>query len=158
MYMGDIKLFAKKWKRTENFNTCSYNIQSGHRDGTWHRKIFQANNEKRQTMDGIELPNQDKISTLGEKATYKYLSILEAEARRWKKKLGISQENQKATRDKTILQKPYQRNKYLGCTRVRYSRPFLKWAREELEHMDQRTRKLMTMHKALHPRDDVDKL
>ena len=24
--------------------------------------------------------------------------------------------------------------------------------------MDQRTRKLMTMHKALHPRDDVDKL
>ena len=24
--------------------------------------------------------------------------------------------------------------------------------------MDQRTRKLMTMHKALHPRDNVDKL
>ena len=24
--------------------------------------------------------------------------------------------------------------------------------------MEQRTRKLMTMHKALHPRDDVDKL
>ena len=24
--------------------------------------------------------------------------------------------------------------------------------------MDQRTRKLMTMHKALHPRDDVDRL
>ena len=24
--------------------------------------------------------------------------------------------------------------------------------------MDQRTRKLMTMHKALHPRDDIDRL
>ena len=41
---------------------------------------------------------------------------------------------------------------------VRYSGPFLKWTREELKQMDQRTRILMTMHKALHPRDDVDRL
>ena len=41
---------------------------------------------------------------------------------------------------------------------VRYSGPFLKWTRDELRQMDQRTRKLMTMHKALHPRDDVDRL
>ena len=40
----------------------------------------------------------------------------------------------------------------------RYSGPFLKWTRDELRQMDQRTRKLMTMHKALHPRDDVDRL
>ena len=30
------------------------------------------------------------------------------------------------------------------------------WTREELKQMDQRTRKLMTKHKALHPRDDND--
>ena len=30
--------------------------------------------------------------------------------------------------------------------------------REELKQIDQRARKLMTMHKALHPRDDVDRL
>ena len=41
---------------------------------------------------------------------------------------------------------------------VRYSGPFLKLTREELKQMDQRTKKLMTMHKALHPRDDVDRL
>ena len=40
---------------------------------------------------------------------------------------------------------------------VRYLGPFLKWTREGLKQMDQRTRKLMTMHKALHPRDDVDR-
>ena len=28
--------------------------------------------------DGIELPNQDKIRTLAENGTYKYLGILEA--------------------------------------------------------------------------------
>ena len=41
---------------------------------------------------------------------------------------------------------------------VRYLGPFLKWTREELKQMDQRTRKLMTMHKALYPIDDVDRL
>ena len=41
---------------------------------------------------------------------------------------------------------------------VRYFGPFLKWTRDELQQMGQRTRKLMTMHKALPPRDDVDRL
>ena len=34
----------------------------------------------------------------------------------------------------------------------------MKGTREELKQMDQRTRKLMTMHKAQYPRDDVDRL
>ena len=41
---------------------------------------------------------------------------------------------------------------------VRYSGHFLKWTRDELRQMERRTRKLMTMHEALHPRDDVDRL
>ena len=38
---------------------------------------------------------------------------------------------------------------------VRNSGAFLKRTIEELKQMDQRTRKLMTKCKALHPRDDV---
>ena len=34
---------------------------------------------KRHLTDGIELPSQDKIRTLGEKETNKYLGILEAD-------------------------------------------------------------------------------
>ena len=41
---------------------------------------------------------------------------------------------------------------------VRYSGSFLKWTREKLKQMDQRTRKLMTMHFALHFIDDADRL
>ena len=40
---------------------------------------------------------------------------------------------------------------------VRYSGPFLKLTRE-LKQMDKRTRKLMTIHKALHPSDDIHRL
>ena len=39
---------------------------------------------------------------------------------------------------------------------MRYLGPFFKWTREELKQMDQRTRKLMTIHWVLRPRDDVD--
>ena len=42
---------------------------------------------KRHMTDGIELQNQDKIRTLGEKETDKYLGILEDDTLRWKKKL-----------------------------------------------------------------------
>ena len=41
---------------------------------------------------------------------------------------------------------------------VRYSGPFLKWTTDELKQIVQRTRKLMTMHKVLHLRDNVDRL
>ena len=41
---------------------------------------------------------------------------------------------------------------------VRCSGPFLKWMREDLKQMGQKTRKLITMHKPLHPSDDVDRL
>ena len=35
---------------------------------------------KQPMTDGMELPNHDKIRTLGEKETYEYLGILEADA------------------------------------------------------------------------------
>ena len=41
---------------------------------------------------------------------------------------------------------------------VRYLGSLLKLPRTELKQMDQRTRKLMTIHKALYPRDDVNRL
>ena len=34
---------------------------------------------KRHMTDGMELPNDDKIRTLGENETYKYLGIVEAD-------------------------------------------------------------------------------
>ena len=41
---------------------------------------------------------------------------------------------------------------------VRYLGPFLKWTREDQKQIKLRTRKLMNMHKALHPRYAVDSL
>ncbi len=55
---------------------------------------------KRLLTDGIELPNQDKIRTLAENETYKYLGILEADTikqvemnRKFKKNISGELEN-----------------------------------------------------------------
>ena len=124
-----------------------------------------ARHEKwqRPMTDGIELPNHDKIRTLEENETYKCLGILEADTiKQVQMKDTIRKEYLRRTR-KLLVTKLSSRNLIKGINTwavplVRYSRPFLKWTREELKQMDQRTRKLMTMHKALHPRHDVDRL
>ena len=111
----------------------------------------------------MELQNQDKIKTLGENETYKYLGILEADSINLvEMKDEIQKEYLRRTR-KLLETKLDSRNLIKGINTwavplVRYSGPFLKWTRGELKQMDQRTRKQMTMHKALHPRDNVDRL
>ena len=118
---------------------------------------------KQHLTDGIELPTQDKIRTLAEHETYKYLGFLEADTiKQVEMKDKIQKEYLKRTR-KVLETKLSCRNLIKGINTwavslVRYSGPFLKWTRDELRQIDQRTRKLMTMHKALHSRDDVDRL
>ena len=118
---------------------------------------------KRHLTDGMGLPNQDKIRTLGEKETYKYLGILEADTiKQVEMKEKIQKEYLRRTR-KLLETKLCRRSLNKGINTwavalVRYSGPILKWTREKLKQIDQRRRKLMTMHEALHPRDDVDRL
>ena len=41
---------------------------------------------------------------------------------------------------------------------ARYSTAFLEWSRLQLEEVDMRTRKLLTMHNGFHPKSNVDRL
>ena len=125
--------------------------------------MFVRKSGKRQVTDGMELPNPDKFKTLAENETYKYLGILEADTFKQveiKEKIQIEY----LTRTRKILEtKLSSRNLNKGINTwavqlFRYYGPFLKWTRDELKQMDQRTRKIMTMHKALHPRDDSDRV
>ena len=61
--------------------------------------------------------------------------------------------NKKTSRNHTLLQKVFPRNKYMGSPRlIRHSEPFLK--REELKC---RPKKWMMIHRAFYQRDDIDR-
>ena len=59
---------------------------------------------KQYMTNRMELPNQENIGTLGEKETYKYMGILEADTikqKEMKESFKISRENEKATQNQT---------------------------------------------------------
>ena len=64
--------------------------------------------------------------------------------------------DEKTFGNQTLQQKSNQRDKYIGSSFERYSKILLKWTMEELRQMEQSTRKLMTMHKTFHLRDDIE--
>ena len=116
---------------------------------------------KRHMTDGMELPNQDKIRTLGENETYKYLGILVSDTiKQVDTKDKIQKEYIRRTR-KLLETKLSSRNFIKGISIWAVSLviqdPFSSGLEMNLNQWieDQRTKKLMTMHKALHPTDDV---
>ena len=165
MYIDDIKLFGKNEKELETLIHAVgiYSQNIGMKFGIEKCAMLVMKSGKRHMTDGMELPNHDEIRTFGENETYKYLGILEADStKQAEMKDKIQKEYLRRTR-KLLETKLSCRNLIKGINTwavpfVRYSGPFLKWTRDELKQMDQRTRKLMTMHKALHPRDDIDRL
>ena len=81
MYMDDIKLFAKNEKELV---TLIHAVRIHSRDtgiefGIEKCAMQVMKTGKQHLTDGMELPNQDKNKTPGEKETYKYLDILEAD-------------------------------------------------------------------------------
>ena len=66
-------MVCQKRKRNGKPNIGRKNIQSGHRNGIWNRKMCHANNAMREaTLDERnETTKSEKIKALGEKKTYK---------------------------------------------------------------------------------------
>ena len=123
MYIDDIKLFTKYEKELETLTHTVriYGQDIGMQSDIEKCAMLVMKSGKWHTTDRIELPNKDKIRTVGENDAYKYFGILEADTI---KQVQMKDETQKeyprrtreTTRDKTLEPKPYQRNKYLCCT------------------------------------------
>ena len=101
MYMDDIKLFAKNEKELETliYAVRIYSQDLGMEFGIEKCAILVMKSGKQHLIDRMELPNQDKIRMLGEKETYKYLGILEADTiKQVEMKEKIKKENPRRTR------------------------------------------------------------
>ena len=81
MYMDDIKLLAKNEKELETLihTIRIYSQDIGMEFGIEKCTLLIMKSGKQHLTDRIEQPNQDKIRTLAENETYKYLGILEAD-------------------------------------------------------------------------------
>ena len=158
---GQHQTLCQKGKRIRNPKTGNEDIQWKYRD-----EMCLANNEKQITIN--EGKNWTTKSRKNQNARKKgNLRILgniwsghhQTRGNERKKK----KEYLKRTKKKRFKINQHIRNLIKGINTwvvplVKYSGPFSKYTWEELQEMDQRTRKLMTMHKVLHPTADVDRL
>ena len=81
MYMDDIKQFAINEKELETLilTVGVYSQDIGMEFGIEKCVLLVMKSGKQHLTDGIGLPNQDKMRTLAESETFKYLGILEAD-------------------------------------------------------------------------------
>ena len=112
--------------------------------------------------EGIKLPDNKTIKDIG-MTPYKYLGILEADnIKHQEMKITIRKEY--FSRVKAILKSKLNGGNTVKAINtwavpvVRYSGGIVDWTKEDLEIMDRKTRKLMTINKALHPRACVARL
>ena len=138
LYMDDIKLFAKNGKELETLIHAVriYSQDIGIEFGIEKCAMLVMKSGKRHLTDGMELSNQDKIRTLAENETYKYLGFLEADTI---KEVEMKDKIQKGyCRTRKLLETKLncrnliKRMNTCAVPLVRYSGPFLKWTRDEL--------------------------
>ena len=81
MYVDDIKVFAKNEKELETLIQAVriYSQDTGMEFGIEKCAMLIMKSGKRHMAERMELVNQEKIRTLGEKETYKCLGILKAD-------------------------------------------------------------------------------
>ena len=112
--------------------------------------------------EGISMPDGKMIKNI-EEGGYKYLGILEAD--------GVKHEEMKnqikkdhIRRVRIILKSKLNGGNINSVINSRavsiigYGAGIIRWTKMELEELDRRTRKLMTMYGAHHPKADVDRL
>ena len=164
LFMDDLKLFGKTQDQIDSLIKTVHLFSSdiGMVFGIDKCGVVIMKRGKLVECNGVELPNGEVIKQV-EKDGYKYLGVLELDR--------IMESDMKERfskgyfrRFKLVLKSRLNdKNKILAANTwavslLRYSGGIIKWTKDELKRMDRKTRKLMTIHGALHPKSDVDRI
>ena len=165
LFMDDLKIYAKNEKELESLiHTVRIFSQDINMEfGLSKCASLVMKRGKFERSDGINMPNGDVMKSVEPGMGYKYLGILQAD--------GIKHDEMKEKVRKEYIRRV---RKILGSglnggniitainsravAIVRYGAGILKWTGAELNEMDRKTRKLMTLNGGHHPRADVDRL
>ena len=164
LYMDDLKLFGKSKNDLESLvqTVRIYTEDIRMKFGLQKCATLVMKRGKRAEDDGIWLPDGQMMKDLGESG-YKYLGILESDQIKMKEmKEKVTKEYKR--RIKLLLESKLNGGNVIKAINtwavavLRYSGGILDWNKDELQNMDRKTRKIMTMNGALHPRANVARL
>ena len=163
--MDGLKLYSKSEKALDSLIQTAriFRKDIGMQFGIDKRAMLVMKKGKIVKTDVIQLPNDKVINSLEEGESYKYLGVLEADEVMVKEmKDKVKKEYYRRVRKMLETQlnsgNVFKAINTWAVSVVRYSAAFLGWSRLELEEIDRRTRKLLTMHSGFHPKSNVDRL
>ena len=165
LFMDDLKLYGKDTCELDSLvqSVRIFSEDIGMEFGINKCAVLEITHGKVQRREGIELPNGAEIRSLDPEEHYKYLGILESDMVQSKQmKENLAKEYYRRIRKilksgltgKNIIQAINSR----AVSLIRYGAGIIDWTQEELRKMDGKTRKLLTIYRSMHEKDDVDRL
>ena len=161
LFMDDLKLFGKNEREVDSLVSTVKMISEdiGMEFGINKCGTATMKRGKLIKSNGIKLSNGETINEVDEKG-YKYLGILELDKVKEKEMKEVLKAEYLRRAKLVMRSKLHGRNKIKATNTwavslMRYGAGIIKWSKEELQAIDRKTRKIMTMNKELHPRSDV---
>ena len=164
LFMDDLKMFAKSKNEIDSLVSTVQVISQdiGMQFGINKCGAIIMKRGKLVKSEDIRLTNGESIKEVSDQG-YKYLGILELDKIKEKEMKEVFRKEY-LRRIKLIMKSKLNgRNKILAVNTwavslMRYGAGIIKWTKNELQEVDRKTRKVMTINKELHPRSDVARI
>ena len=164
LFMDDLKMFAKNKNEIERLVSTVQVISQdiGMQFGVKKCGVTIMKRGKLVECEDIELTNGESIKEVGDEG-YKYLGMLELDKIKEKEMKELFRTEYLRRVNLIMKSKLNGRNKILAANTwpvslMRYGAGILRWTKNELQEIDRKTRKVMTINKELHPRSDVARI
>ena len=165
LYMDDLKIYSKSDREMESLlNTVRIFSSDIHMEfGFGKCAQVTINKGKLTTSKNINLSLGKQLRQLEIDEAYKYLGIQQSSTNHSQvvKTTTMAEYNRRV---RAVLKSKLSGGNQISAINtyavpvVTYTAGIIDWTKEELRQMDTKTRKKMTMYKALHPRADIDRL
>ena len=162
LFMDDLKLFAKSNNQIDSLVNTTYTFSEniGMEFGIKKCRVLVLKRKKSDKVNsrGLNLPNGKLMKTIDEEG-YQCLGILKYDQVK-EKEMKMEFVRECKTGLRLILISKLNETKAIkswAVAIIRYGAGALEWKFDELKESDRKTWKLLTMHKGLHPKNDVDK-
>ena len=161
--MDDLKQYSKSEKVLDSLiqKVRIFSKDIGMQIGIDKCVMLAMKKGKMAKSDGIQLLNDKVIESLEEGESYKYLGVLEADEvmvheMNDKVKKEYQRRLRKLLKTKLNIGNVFKAFNIWAVSVVRYSAAYFGWSSLQLEEIDRRARKLLTMHNGFHSKSKVD--
>ena len=165
LFMDDLKLYGKNMKQLDTLiNTVRiFSSDIGMKFGLQKCEVLIMKKGNHVSSNGVKMPDNEEIKEIDKDQGYKCLGVPEADKIKDKEmKEKIQKEYFRRVR-RILKSKLNSGNTILAINSravslIRYGAGIIAWTKSELQKIDRKTRKLMTVYRGFHKQGDIDRL